>query len=615
MCGFAGWYSTASAEGPAPAGDRMRSALRRLERRGPDGEGTWASADGLCAFGHRRLAILDLPGGAQPMSTPDGRWTIAFNGEIFNHAELREAMEREGERFATRSDTETLLRLVARRGAAAPALLRGQFAFAAYDAKERSLLLARDALGEKPLFTALHGGRMYFASTLDALRALSGLPAEPDPQGLSFHLAFSYIPAPWTAFRGARRLPAGHLLQVVPRGTGAPEMWWFPPPGGTFAGGFEDAAEALRQELRRAVRRRMLADVPVGAFLSGGLDSSAVTAAAAASGSGKVKTFSLRHPDPALDESADAAAIARHLGTDHETLDASPPGPEELRDVFALFGEPFGDSSAAVTSALASAARRRVTVALTGDGGDEILGGYHRHAYLGLVDRLPRGAPRWLRRAAGGRMGRALELAGLPEGERLYEFYECFNAGRREELLDPAFRAAHGDLPRLWLTGLLDASGGRDALDRVLRTDLRTHLADYMNHKVDTATMAHGLEARSPFQEREVVELCLSFPSSFKVSGFRGKRVLRAALEKDVPAALLAKRKRGFAAPVDEALRGPLREEAARLLAPTGPLAALGVVRPEVPARLLAEHLSGAASHRIRIWVLLSLASWAEGLG
>jgi len=610
VCGFAGWFATGSAEGPPPDGSRLAAATACLRHRGPDGGGEWIAPDGSCGLGHRRLAVIDLEGGAQPMESPCGRWRIAFNGEIFNHRELRAEMEAQGEAFRTRSDTEVLLRLVMRRGPAAVNLLRGQFAFAVHDAAERHLLLARDALGEKPLYTALRGGRLYFASTLGALHRVADLPRDPDPAAVSLYLAFSFVPAPWTIHRAARKLPAGHLQTASAWAAGSPEMWWFPPPPGTFRGTFEDAAEALRAALRAATRRRLLSDVPVGAFLSGGLDSSAVVAAAA--GEGGVRTFSIRHPDPRFDESAAAARIARHLGVEHEILDAEPPGPDDLRRVLASYGEPFGDSSAAVTSAVAEAARRRVTVALTGDGGDEVLGGYHRHAYLALVDRLPGGGPAALRSLAPGRLRRALDLAALPEARRCYQMYECFPGGRRADLLLPGFSAAHGDLPREWLEGIYLGSGGRDPVDRMLRTDLRTHLPDFMNTKVDAATMAHGLEARSPFQEREVVDLGVSFPSEFKVKGFRGKRVLRAAVERDIPRDLLSREKRGFAAPVDEALRGPLREEAGRLLDPRGPLARLGVVRPEVPPRLLEDHLAGRANHRIRVWVLLALASWAE---
>lgn len=611
MCGLVGWYATETAEGPAPTVEALRRATACLARRGPDGEGVWISPDGACGLGHRRLSILDLEGGAQPMATPDGRWHVAFNGEIFNFAGLRSDLETAGESFATKSDTEVLLRLVARRGAAAVAALRGQFAFAAYDAKERSLLLARDALGEKPLFTARHRGRLFFASTLDALFALADLPRDPDAEAISFFLSFSYIPAPWTAWRAARKLPAGHLLTAVPRGVWAPEMWWTLPAPGTFQGSFEDAVEALRAALRSATRRRLLADVPVGLFLSGGLDSAAVAAAAAEAGAG-IRAHTLRHPDPRYDESADAARIAKHLGLEMEVLDAEPPGPDDLRDVLSFYGEPFGDSSAAVTAALARAARKRVKVALTGDGGDEVLGGYHRHAFLGLVDRLPSGTPPAIRGLAGKRIRRALDLAAMPEAGRYYEMYECFPSGGRAALLEPAFAREHGDAPRAWLEQVYLGSGGADPVDRMVRTDLRTHLPDFMNVKVDVATMAHGLEARSPFQEREVVELGVSLPSDFKVRGFKGKRVLRAAVERSVPRELLQVRKRGFAAPVHEALAGPLRDEARRLLAPAGPLAALAAVRPGVPQRLLDEHLAGRANHRIRLWVLLALASWAE---
>ncbi len=611
MCGIVGWHASSLAEGPPPDVDLLRRATSLLAARGPDGEGTWISPDGTCGLGHRRLAILDAEGGAQPMSTPDGRHHVVFNGEIFNHAELRRELEGAGETFATRSDTEVLLRLVARRGTAAVSQLRGQFAFAAYDASEHLLVLARDALGEKPLFTARRAGRLYFASTLPALLLISGVDREPDGEAISLFLSFSYIPSPWTAYRHARKLPAGHIMAAGRHGAWSPEMWWFPPAPRTFAGTFDDAAEALRETLRGATRRRLLADVPVGAFLSGGLDSAAVVAAARAVAEG-VRTFTVRHPDPRLDESAAAAAVAAALGVSHEVLDGEPPGPEDLRRVLAWYGEPFGDSSAAVTAAVAAAARRRVTVALTGDGGDEVLGGYHRHAYLALVDRMPAGVPRWVRGGAPGRLRRALELAAMPEARRYYEMYECFPGGRRDRLLLPGFRRAHGETPREWLEALYLGCGGDDPVDRMLRTDLRTHLPDFMNVKVDVATMSHGLEARSPFQERDVVELCLSFPSSFKVSGFRGKRVLRRALERDLPRGLIAGRKRGFAAPVDEALLGPLRAEAERLLAPGGPLLRLDAVVPGEPLRLLEEHRRGVGNHRIRLWVLLALAAWAE---
>lgn len=611
MCGIVGWIATEAAEGPPPGRDRLRRATGLMAHRGPDGEGAWISGDGRCGLGHRRLSIIDREGGSQPMATPDGRWRVVFNGEIFNHGEIRRDLEARGERFSTRSDTEVLLRLVALRGAAAVNALRGQFAFAVHDSLAGSLLLARDPLGEKPLFTARRGGRVFFASTLDALVEIGELPGDPDPEAISHFLAFSYVPAPWTILRAARKLPGGHLLPVTPRGAGSTETWWAPPAPGTFAGSFDDAVEALGASLVSATKRRLLSDEPLGLFLSGGLDSAAVAVAAAEAAPG-LKAFTIRHPDPAFDESAGAAAVARHLGLDHEILDAVPPAPEELAGMLARFGEPFGDSSAAVTAALAGAASARVKVALTGDGGDEILGGYHRHAYLALVDLLPRGAAGWAGRLSTGRVRRALALAALPEEGRYFEMYDCFGGGYRERLLDPRFRAEHGDLPRDWLSSLYAGSGGRDPVDRMLRTDLRTHLPDFMNVKVDVSTMSRGLEARSPFQEREVVELGVSLPSAFKVRGFRGKRVLRAAVERSLPGALLARRKRGFAAPVDRALRGPLREEARRLLAPEGPLAGLGAVSPGFPGVILDEHLAGRGNHRIRIWVLLALASWAE---
>lgn len=608
MCGILGYRLP---EGdPGPFADRMAGALDALGHRGPDGRGTWFSPDRRTGLGHVRLTVIDPEGGAQPMVDPATGAVVVANAEIYSFPELFRAQEAAGRRPRTRSDTEALLTELVLRGEDALPRLRGMFAFAFYDPREDRLLLARDRMGQKPLFHApLSGGGVAFASELPALLALLGTTPAPDPEALSLYLSFGYVPAPRTAFAGVRKLPAAHRLLA---GEAAPAAYWRRPAPGPRPDDLGAAAEEIRERVRDAVRVRTVADVPLGAFLSGGLDSTAVVAFLAGAGAAPVRTFTVVQPFPEYDESATARATAARFGCDHEEIRLDPPDVEEIPALLARWGEPFGDSSALATALVSRAARRRVTVALTGDGGDEAFGGYDRFAILDRIGRVPAFVGRALGAVVPGRAGRGLRIAGMAPARRYYEFYETFNGGLRDELLDPGFRARHGDASLRFLTGLYDSFPGGE-LDRMLATDAATWLPDDLNPKVDVASMSVALECRSPLQDHLLVEAGARLPADVHVRRGIRKAVLRDAVGDLVPPAVLAGAKKGFAAPVEHWFRGDLRGFLESRLRGKA-LGSLGVVRREGVEEVLGrlDRGGGTGRPRIQAFVLLSLALFAE---
>jgi asparagine synthase (glutamine-hydrolysing) len=485
------------------------------------------------------------------------------------------------------------------------------FAFAAYDPRDGRLVLARDRLGQKPLFFRRTAGcGLLFASEIGALLALSDDVPEPDEEALSLFLAFGYVPAPWSAYAGIRKLPAGHLLRS---GGSEPARYWRRPAPDTGADGRGDREE-IRERIRDAVRSRLVSDVPLGAFLSGGLDSSTVVAFMAEAGAGPVRTFTIKNPDPEYDESALAREVAERFGTDHTEIRIDPPEVEEIPSLLGRWGEPFGDSSALPTALVSRAARDHVTVALTGDGGDEVFGGYDRHSVLSRVGRIPRLAGRALAPLLPGRPGRVLELAGMEPWRRYYEFYESFNAGLRASLLTPRFAARWGDAPARFLERLYRSQPGGE-LDKMLGTDAETWLPDDLNLKVDTASMAVALECRSPLQDHLLVERCARIPASRHVRGGRKKALLKEAMGDLLPASVLSARKRGFAAPVERWFEGDLRGFLGSKLGGRA-LRELDIVRPEAVEGVV-RSLDTGSRHghpRIQVFILLALAIWAEGL-
>jgi asparagine synthase (glutamine-hydrolysing) len=600
MCGIAGWFDAASCAAPPPGERARRAALDALAARGPDGEG--ARTGPFFGLLHRRLAVVDLAGGAQPMAGPRaGQW-LAWNGEVFDHAARRRALESAGERFATKSDTEVLARLLARGGAGALAPLSAQFAVAWIDDDE--LLLARDRSGEKPLFWRQEGGRVLFASTLEALRALAPFPRTIDREALSLYLSWGFVPAPRTIYAGVRKVEAGEWLRATRDGHVETGRLAPVPRRARIEKG--DAVAALREALAESARLRLeSSDVPVGLFLSGGLDSLAV--AAVLRNAASLRTYTVRSLDETADESADAARAAAALGVAHEVIDAPPADPESWRAPLLRFGEPFAAQSAVAVDVMARTARRRVKVVLTGDGGDEALGGYDRHRILLRLAKLPR-VPVAAFAKAGPlrRLSRAFEITALEPSDRYAAMYEVFGPWRS--------RVTPGDDGAAARALVRDAWAGAPAKDlgAMLRVDRRFELPDSHCTRVDVACMGNGVEARCPWLDPRVQAVCDALPRRLhvrsRVTKVALRELLRAELPEPLATELLSRPKRGFTTGFDEALRS----ETARDLLLSGALGRVGGVDARAADALWRQHREGRGNHRFRLFVLTALALFAE---
>ncbi|MFN3874629.1 MAG: asparagine synthase (glutamine-hydrolyzing) [Flavobacteriales bacterium] len=575
MCGIAGIYRLG--QGAPPTVAELAEALRCLIHRGPDDGGSHAA--GRVALGHRRLSIIDTSAaGRQPFVDESGRFAIAFNGEAFNFQALRAGLEAEGHRFRSRSDTEVVLRLYMARGDAFLHALNGFFALAIHDRERDALLLARDRFGEKPLWWCEAGGRLLFASELRALEAL-GAPRAVDRASLRQYLTYHYVAAPESIVAGARKLEPGQLLRATAGGL-ALERWYDLPAAAHSEPLPADAPQRLRELLDDAVRLRLIGDVPVGAFLSGGLDSSIVCALAARHHRG-LRTFSIGYPDePFFEETPHAEAVARHIGSEHTTFSLRR---DDLAAAYeallAAIDEPFADSSALPSYILCREARKHVTVALSGDGADELFGGYRKHqAELRLS------APGALEKAAVAlgplwrRLPRSRNSPLTDAFRRLHRFAEAGCDDRERRWLRLASFDADGDAPRLVpgapahelaaREGRMAAAVGRlPGLDGALLADALTVLPNDMLHKVDLTSMAHGLEVRPPFLDHRVVALAFGLPAERKVRKGVGKALLREAFGQLLPPAVPRRRKQGFEVPLRPLLLGPLAPLLDRLLA------------------------------------------------
>ena len=646
MCGLTGiWQPGGGREEILRT--RVGAMARSLVHRGPDDGGDYVDAAGGVALGFRRLAIVDLsPTGHQPMRSADGRYVVVFNGEIYNYRDLRDRLAGDGATFRGTSDTEVILELIARHGVrdAVPELW-GMFAIAVWDTRDRALWLVRDRLGKKPLYYGrADDGAWLFGSELKSLRAYPACPSAIDRDAIAACLRYGNIPAPASIYAGIAKLPPGHLVRLVDGQEPAVDAYW-------RARAVVEAALAARREigddeaieegealLRDAVRRRMIADVPLGAFLSGGLDSTAVVALMQAESSTRVRTFTIGFPDPAYDESAAAAAVAAHLGTDHTTLHVTP---QEALAVIprlpAIYDEPFADSSQIPTTIVSALARQHVTVALSGDGGDEMFAGYTRHVFAGQAWRRIRPLPRVVRRgaaAAGARVGpRTLDAAAtlgqrlLPArarqrqaGDKLRKLLRLLDARDIEDVYDilvaqwdrPSAALPGATVPVSWArreaAGLLLPS----VAERMIFQDLIGYLHDDILVKVDRASMAASLEARAPLLDHRLVEFMWRLPLSFRIRDGRGKWLLRRIVDRHVPRALVERPKTGFGLPIGAWLRGPLREWAEPLVAP----AALDGVGFDVPAvtAVWQRHLAGEAEE-LRLWPVLMFQAWRQQWG
>jgi asparagine synthase (glutamine-hydrolysing) len=641
MCGLAGIFMPGGLD--RDAGEQLRRMTDRLRHRGPDDEGWWMDAEAGIGLGSRRLAIIDLsPQGHQPMCSADGRFVIAYNGEIYNFAAVRAELAGAGQSFHGHSDTEVLVEAIARWGLA-PALSRcaGMFAFALWDRAERTLHLVRDRLGEKPLYYARMGGVVLFGSELKALRAHPLWRGEIDRNALSLLLRHGYITAPHTIFRDAFKLTPASVLTIK---AGKPDNHWsYWDLRAVAEEGMrsprDDAVEAITEEfetlLRGTVAREMVADVPLGAFLSGGIDSSTIVALMQAQSDRPVRTFTIGFRESQYDEAAHARNIARHLGTEHTELYVSP---DEARatipELPAVWDEPFADSSQIPTLLVARLARRHVTVSLSGDGGDELFGGYDRYHWGGRLWRKLARIPRPVRLTAAGvvrgipvRAWNAAAALGAPLlparyqapslGAKLHAVGDMLDVRSRDELYvrqmslwdDDDAVVPGATAPATLLTDHKRWPHFDDPIARAMYVDTRTYLPDDILVKVDRASMAASLEARVPLLDHKVVEFTWRVPMRLKVENGQGKALLRRVLARHVPPALTERPKMGFGVPLESWLRGPLRGWAEELLEPRV-LRLDGLLDPMLIEQAWARHLHGQEDLQYVLWPVLMFQAW-----
>lgn len=619
MCGIAG-LADLSGRGRVDEGLLARMTAV-LAHRGPDGEGY--HADGPVGLGHRRLAIIDLSTGAQPMASADGRLWITFNGEIYNFRELRRDLERRGGwSFQTASDTEVILAAYDAWGASCLRRLRGMFAFALWDAPRRRLLLARDRVGIKPLVYARHGDRFLFASELKALVEDRAVPRELDWEALAEYLTLGYIGAPRTIFRAIRKLPpASYLLLEVDSGRQTVHRYWdleFRPDERRSE---TEWMEGLRAHLADAVQSHLVADVPVGAFLSGGMDSSTVVALMARAQDRPVRTFSIGFDQADFDELAWAREVAGGYQTDHYEMVVKPDAMEALPRLVWQFDEPFADSSALPTYYVAKITREHVTVALSGDGGDENFAGYRRYARALALHRRLDGGPGRLARPLlalashlmpGGVRGQGyLALLGAPGLERYFRMVALQTEAALGDLLGPEARShLSPTVDGTSFRRLADAGRVEDFLSALQYVDVHTYLPDDILTKVDRTSMLVSLEARVPLLDHVLMEYLATMPSSLKLRDGRGKYLLKRVMAEALPAGVLERPKMGFGVPLAVWFRGEVREYARDVLL-SRRAAERGLVAQPAVKRLLAEHAAGRDRSAL-IWTLLGLEEWAR---
>jgi asparagine synthase (glutamine-hydrolysing) len=644
MCGIAGgvW-------GHGDAGlslgclQRMTDAL---VHRGPDDEGHWISPSHRRAetvdqrwsagvgLGFRRLSIIDLDTGHQPMSNETGSIQIVFNGEIYNYRELRHRLEGSGHQFSTHSDTETIVHLYEDLGAEAFAHLNGMFAIALWDAEHDRLVLARDRLGKKPLFYWHDGSQFYFASELKALVTVPGFPRELDAGAVDAYLTYQYVPHPISIYRGVQKLSPGHLL-VYERGQVRIERYWDIDWSLENPVSELDASTRLKDLLDDAIRLRLRSDVPLGAFLSGGVDSSLIVALAQKHLSEPIRTFSIGFSEADHDETAFAQMVADHVGTRHERFEVQPDALDIVDHLVEAYDEPFSDSSAVPTWYLCEMTRRNVTVALSGDGGDELFGGYDRYRALQLSEQmqkwLPIGAIRnawWLKRLPDSsarrsflrRVRRFCEALGQSASDRYMNWIQIFGEAQRLDLYREEWIASLPDrdpvdfLKNAWRRALYDPEGkprnpSRDPMSCAMGADLQTYLPCDLMTKVDIASMAHSLEARQPFLDYRLVEWAASLPVRLKMRSGRGKWLLHQTYRELLPQAIWNRPKMGFGVPIAKWFRTSLRDRTYdALLGADSRCHAF--LRPEAIQSLVDEHMQGRGNQAYRLWNLLILELW-----
>ena len=609
IAGFAGWPL-----GAEEAARTVRAMCDAIVHRGPDDCGYFVAPE--IALGMRRLSIIDVAGGQQPIGNEDGSIQVVFNGEIYNHHDLRRDLVARGHRFHTKSDTETIVHLYEEMGADCVTRLRGMFAIALWDARTKQLVLARDRLGIKPLSYWLTPDGIAFCSELRSLLALSRFPGRLDERAIAAFLSLGYVPDPLAAFAGVAKLPPGHVLVWSATGGAETRRYWTPVVPETGAVDEAVAVERLRELLADAVGSHLESEVPLGAFLSGGLDSSTVVALMAQTASIKPRTFSIGFDDEAFNEAPHARRVAEALGTRHTDLVVRPDADRWIEGVVGIFDEPFADSSALPTYLVSGLARRHVTVSLSGDGGDELFGGYTR--YLDALRRPD--LPAW-GRAILRAVGHALPHISPGRGRLLdrARSRQAAYAGTVALPLPPAAggMAAARLVPRDGefddvLTDAFRATGARDFVSQMMLVDVATYLPGDILTKVDRASMAVSLEARVPLLDHALVEFALGLPAHIKIRDGVGKQVFRRAIRGLVPSDVLEHPKLGFAVPLGPWFRGPLRHRIDQLAAADGRL--YDFLDRAAVRRLAQEHLIRRRDHSTALWRALVLRLWLDHL-
>ena len=599
---------------------RMNEAIRH---RGPDEDGFYVN--GSVGLAMRRLAIIDLKSGQQPIHNRDRTAWIVFNGEIYNYLELREKLEKLGHTFYTNSDTEAIVHAYDQYGSDCPKHLRGMFAFAIWDERTQELFLARDRVGKKPLLYAEVNGQLVFGSEFSAILLHPDVSKEIRPEAIDCYLSFMCVPAPLTAYRAIKKLEPGHSLRWR-KGELKTERYWQPDFSKKLDISEEEAGERAIEILRDAVKVRLMSEVPLGAFLSGGIDSSAVVALMSQESSEKVKTFSIGFEEQDFSELQHAKRIAEHVGADHHEFIVRPDAVEILPMLVEHYGEPYADSSAVPTYYVARETRRHVTVALNGDGGDESFAGYERYIAMGLtekyrkvpaffreslikeaVNRIPTSP---IRKSTVNSAKRLLEVVSKPRVNRYMHWMSVFNEGLKEPLYSEAFRE---QTDRAFAASFLDTwfkkANGNGPVDTLLLTDLMTYLPNDLLVKVDIATMAVSLEARSPFLDHHVIEFAASLPERLKLRRLTTKYLLKKVLRRLLPAENLDRRKMGFGVPIGHWFRGKMQPFLREVVLSDKALRR-GLFKPEMVKQLVEQHTRSERDYSHQLWTLLMLELW-----
>jgi asparagine synthase (glutamine-hydrolysing) len=608
MCGIAGFAGLGFSRPETEA--RLKVMCDAIVHRGPNSAGYFA--DNEVGMGMRRLSIIDVNGGDQPIYNEDRTVAVVFNGEIYNHLELRKQLQAQGHVFRTHSDTEVLVHLYEQYGREMAGRLRGMFAFSIWDLSKRSLFIARDQSGMKPLSYLEHNGGLAYCSELRSLCALNLKPLEVDPLAVAQYFAFGYVPDPLTIFKGVRKLPPGHCLHWTAASGVKIERFWSPPAIAPRRVDEAAAVAEMRVRLEAAVSSHLESEVPLGAFLSGGLDSSTVVSLMAKQAHGRVKTFSIGFAEDQYDESAAARAVANHFGTEHSELIVSPNAEVLFEAVATMFDEPFGDTSAIPTFLVAQLARQKVIVALSGDGGDELFGGYTRYQEV-----LAQGT------SSGLAMRAIASLAGLlphlAPGRGYLQNLGRDRWGRYASTVVYPVRLSEGGIVRASTPGgaikiadqlhdLIPDNATADFAAAMMHVDFRSYLPGDILTKVDRTSMAVSLEARVPFLDVDLVEFAMRLPGDMRVTSQATKRLFRRAISTIVPEFVLSKPKQGFDIPLKEWFRGPLRHRLEALRNPGNDL--LEYVDVAAVRRIVGEHALGRRDYSGMLWRLMVLQAW-----